>query len=176
MLLSVYALSDNTFRGHIEVITSLSWTHRMQEPGDMALEVPYSAQADALLAMDNYVMLPGDSEAMIITYKALTRDGNGVARLQVQGKSFMALLGRRVLIDNHTATETPGGALYWLINTHICTDPSDPYSSPSLPVPMKYPGASFADNTGISTASDWAFVRFDPALDALRNVLSGVRD
>ena len=53
MLLSVYALSNNAFKGHIEAITSLSWTHRMQEVGEMALEVPYSARADQLLVPDN---------------------------------------------------------------------------------------------------------------------------
>ena len=163
MLLSVYALSNNSLKGHIEVITSLSWTHRMQEVGDMALEVPYSPQADQLLVPGNYVMLPGDAEAMLVTNKTMTRDGNGVARLQVQGQTFMALLGRRLIRGNHAATETPGAALYWLIYNHVCADTTF-YA-------YAYPGATVNNCADITTTKAWMFAWFDNVLDTVRNTL-----
>ena len=164
MLLSVYALSDNAFKGHIEVITSLSWTHRMQEPGDMALEVPYSAEADALLAMDNYVMLPNDTEAMIINYKSLTRDGNGAALMQVQGQSFMSLLARRRVLNDSALTYTPGKAVYELINDRICLVSPETYSS-------RYPNCTVNENTDITATQKYQFDLQDNLLDTVRNII-----
>ena len=96
MYLVVYS-PEMTKLGIIDAIDTLIWTRRFRTNGEMALKVPFSADANELLKNDNIVMIAGRSEAMQITYINIVKDTNGIDTIEAQGQSLLWWLNWRYM-------------------------------------------------------------------------------
>lgn len=96
MELNVYT-QDMTKIGMIDAIDTLIWTRRFRQPGEVALQVPFSAGALELLQVGHILMQAGRDEAMQISYINMAKDANGRDTIEAQGESLLAWLGWRVV-------------------------------------------------------------------------------
>lgn len=96
MYLVVYS-PEMTKLGIIDAIDTLIWTRRFRTNGEMALKVPFSADANELLKNDNIVMIAGRDEAMQITYINIVKDTNGIDTIEAQGQSLLWWLNWRYM-------------------------------------------------------------------------------
>ena len=82
----------------IETINSLQWTTRMQEPGEIALEVPFSTEANNALVIGNFLLQKGGREAMFIRYRELSTSDDGYDVIRIQGNTVLQALAQRVAL------------------------------------------------------------------------------
>lgn len=100
----------------IEVINSLQWTTRMQSPGEISLEVPFSPAANSALAIGNFLLQKGGTEAMFIRYRELSSSDDGYDVIRIQGSTVLQVLAQRVEPDAHSYTNvTPLQVIRWVI-------------------------------------------------------------
>lgn len=112
MQLFVYDINLNPL-GIVEAMTSLLWTRKFREPGELAVEVPATAESARLLQIGNIVMQPGSDEAMYIDYMSITRTGEDMDVVQAVGHTILSWLRWRLIVsdisdNDHTAA--------WLID------------------------------------------------------------
>lgn len=164
MLLYVYDASLNPL-GVIENMLSMLWKRRFREPGEFAMEVPYSAEARELLATGNLVMQPGGNEAMEIDYIRFSRNQQDMDTIQVQGRSLMQWLERRVTASavESFGTLTPQALLRNLVNQNA-VNPSDL----NRKLPLYYNNrAAYTQDT-----IDYQADRWESLLDCVEELLS----
>lgn len=111
----------------IEVINSLSWTTRMQAPGEISMEVPFTPATNAALAIGNFLLQKGGTEAMFISYRELSTNDEGYDVIRIQGSTVLQALAQRVALEGQNySTVTPLQVVRWVIEDNA-TDPDNTY-------------------------------------------------
>lgn len=151
---------DSTFllQDVIDEFTSLIWTERYTEAGDVNLVLPATPKSMALLPEGRFLGLKGSKEVMMIETQ-LVEDGV----LKVSGKSLLEVLKQRFfrtsnshkVTDGDVSTTSPIGAIIGDLVRLMCID--GPYVSGTSPTGIdgpkqKIPNLTLGsiDNAGIT--------------------------
>ena len=154
MYLDVYS-PDFERVAAIEVINSLSWTTRMQAPGEISLEVPFSPEANAALMIGNFLLQKGGNEAMFIRYRELSTSDDGYDVIRIQGNTVLQALEQRVALEAHSYTNvTPLQVIRWVIQDNA-TNAEEPLRNfPHLVLSSEEMEQSAMDAYEISAGTD----------------------
>jgi len=101
--------------GMIEEYESVQWIRRFYEPGDFEIDMPYNANAAALLKKEN-IVVKGE-EAGVIESVRLSDDG--ADRIECRGYSLAGYAKRRILWNKQTITDTPENVMRKLAEYNI---------------------------------------------------------
>lgn len=139
----------------IEVINSLQWTTRMQAPGEISLEVPFSPEANAALAIGNFMLQKGGTEAMFIRYRELSTSDDGYDVIRIQGSTVLQALEQRVALEAHSYTNvTPLQVIRWIIQENALPDDYHVRKFPHLALSSEEMELETIDAYEISAGSD----------------------
>lgn len=150
--------------GIIEAMTSLLWTRKFREPGEVDIEIPATAQSAQLLAIGNILMQKDSDEAMQIDYMAITKTGEDMDVVQAIGHTILGWLKYRVITaDVSDDDHTPQYLIAKLIHDNA-TAPSK--AARALPITLTTP-QQYTQDTMAYQAS-----RYTNLLDCVQDLLS----
>jgi hypothetical protein len=101
--------------GLIQLYNTLIWHPKYQGVGYFALNMPFNETDNALLVPGNCMGKAGNSELMLILFKRISKDKNGVETVEVKGVSLAALLAMRVITYSEQNTDYPVGQIKSLL-------------------------------------------------------------
>ena len=123
MELYVYS-SEMELQGIVEKIASLIWTRRYWSCGEFKLLVPFTEEHSRMLVKNNIIMKRGDDEAAQIRYVSITKNSQGLEEIEVQGKSLIAWIGKRIIKKQIITNDTTQNILYRIVRENV-TNPAD---------------------------------------------------
>lgn len=152
--------TEMTPLGVIEQIASLVWTRRYWSVGDFSLLVPLTDQHRDLLQPDRILMPRGGVEAAQIRYIHISKSATGVEQMEVQGKSLLQWLDRRILQHQLSAEKIYTTDIIIAILEENVISPADEQRC----IPNLYTTADIKEKPSL-----WEY-----AVDAYTSVLSAV--
>lgn len=161
MLLYIYS-SSMEMLGVIEKITSLIWTRRYAEPGNVKMLVPFSPENNTLLQTGNIVMKHGDTEAAEITYAGISKNLEGFEVIEAQGNMLPYWIGKRVIASQLENVEDTAQHLIQRIVRENCVETEEK---------RKLPGLSMGTDPEIpGVAAAYTSKKYENCLDAIEEL------
>jgi hypothetical protein len=114
-------------KGLVQLYNTLIWHPKYQGIGTFSLSMPFDADANALLKCyetDEYgikrfrlIGKAGHDELMMILYKQIAQDKNGVYTIEIKGASLSAVLAMRAITQSAQKTDYPVGQILSLLRS-----------------------------------------------------------
>ncbi len=142
MELFVYDTHLNAI-GVVDAITSLIWTRRYQTAGECSLMVPYRADYAQMLKDGRLLMRRRSTEAMQIYSNGISENDQGAEQIEIQGKSLMSWLDRRIMLKQIISSGLTGQAILRRMIEENMTNPED--AGRYIPMTGIYDRADYGD-------------------------------
>lgn len=120
-------------QGIVEKMVSLVWIRRYWSCGEFKLLVPYTEEHVRLLVNGNIIIKRGGSEGAQIRYIQIRKNSQGLEEIEVQGKFLVSWLGKRILTQQISTTDTAQSILYEIVR-NTCTNAGASRNIPNLSI------------------------------------------